>query len=55
MAVAATSGVEAKDFSGILDNVDEVLQYSEVQTNLQLVVVAEMSTRQGIKEVTFEA
>jgi hypothetical protein len=49
-----TSGSEAKDFNGLIDNMEDRLDYAVRQTNLQLVVVAEATTRPGLKEVEFE-
>jgi hypothetical protein len=54
MAVEASSGTQVRDFKGLTDSVDDNLQFSEKQVNLQLVVLQEMTVRKGIQEVTFE-
>ena len=41
------------DFQGLIDVAENNLQFAEKQTNLQLVVMDEMTTRPGVREVTF--
>jgi hypothetical protein len=54
MAVESTSGMQARDFQGLVDAVDDNLRFAEEQVNLQLVVKQELSVRPGIQEVVFE-
>lgn len=54
MAVESTSGSQSRDFQGLIDSVDDSLQWFERMENIQLVVKTEASVRPGIHETIFE-
>jgi hypothetical protein len=54
MAVEAQSDQMQTDFSGMIDTIDNSLKFAEVQVNLQNIVIGEMTTRPGVREVVFE-
>jgi hypothetical protein len=54
MAVAAQSDTKVEDFKGLIDVIEDSLEFAEIQTNLQVVVIGEMSVRPGVRQVTFE-
>lgn len=54
MAIAAQSDEEVQDFKGLIDVIDNSLEFAEKQTNMQVIVMGEMTVRPGVREVTFE-
>lgn len=55
MAVEATSGTQTTDSQGLIDAIDDSLNFAEKMENLQLIVKQEMTVRPGLQPVVFEA